>query len=124
MRYLIESWPLLVALLAMGGLGCVYIREFADRPTSEQLAAVKEWLLWAVTNAEKELGGGTGRLKLRMVYDWFVQRFPTVSQAVSFEMFSGWVDEALEQMRQLLKSNAAVQEYVERTHDKGESGND
>mgnify|MGYP000840045992 CR=1 FL=1 len=74
---------------------------------------VKEWLLWAVTEAEKDLGGGTGKLKLRQVYDLFVQRFPWLAKAVSFELFSSLVDEALEEMREMLDNNQAVKAFVE-----------
>lgn len=44
-------------------------------PSDKQLNKVREWLLYAVTKAEKELGGGTGQIKLRYVYDMFVARF-------------------------------------------------
>ena len=65
-----------------------------------------------MTEAEKELGSGTGQLKLRQVYDLFVQRFPAVAAVISFDTFSGWVDEALEQMREMLEQNQNVQKYV------------
>ncbi|MFW5632298.1 MAG: hypothetical protein ACOCMZ_04080, partial [Acetivibrio ethanolgignens] len=68
--------------------------------------------LWAVTQAEAELGSGTGQLKLRQVYDVFVQRFPAVAMVVSFDTFSLWVDEALDDMRDMLKQNQAVRSMV------------
>lgn len=103
--------------LAFAATACVIAAVYAayrffQKPTEEQIAAVKEWLLWAVTEAERELGAGTGRLKLRQAYDLFIQRFPAVSRYVPFETFSGWVDEALEQMKKLLATNAAVKDYV------------
>ncbi len=93
MKFLIENWYVIVGLLAV--LECVIYAgyRFLKLPTKAQAAKVKEWLLWAVTNAEKELGGGTGKLKLRQVYDLFVQRFPAVAMAVSFDTFSQWVDD-------------------------------
>ena len=97
------------AVLAVVGYG---VYEFWKQPSAKRIAAVKEWLLYAVTEAEKAMGGGTGKLKLRQVYDLFLQRFPAVSQAVQFETFSAWVDEALEQMKSLLASNKALQDYV------------
>ena len=112
MEHLAEYWAVFLVLAAACCVGVVYVREFMNRPTSEQIAAVKEWLVWAVTNAEKELGGGTGRLKLRQVYDLFVQRFPIISRMIPFNVFSGWVDEALAQMKSLLATNVAVKEYV------------
>lgn len=110
--FLMENWYLVVALLAVAGLIGVCIGKFINLPSDEQKRKVKEWLLWAVTQAEAELGGGTGKLKLRQVYDLFVQRFPAIAKAVSFETFCLWVDGALEEMREMLKQNRAVQELV------------
>lgn len=66
----------------------------------------------AVTKAEKELGAGTGKLKLRYVYDMFVARFEWLAKVITFDMFSMMVDEALEQMRTMLDSNEAVQKLI------------
>ena len=110
--FCMENWYLFVAGLAVAGVIGVCIGRFINLPSDEQKRKVKEWLLWAVTQAEAELGGGTGKLKLRQVYDLFVQRFPAIARAVSFETFCLWVDGALEEMRELLKQNRAVQELV------------
>ena len=112
MDFLIEYWPVLVAgisVLAVAGMG---IYHFVGLPTEEQLSKVREWLLWAVTEAEKKLGGGTGALKLRQVYDLFVTRFPWLAKVISFELFSTMVDEALGEMRVLLDTNQAVSAFV------------
>ena len=66
----------------------------------------------AVTKAEKELGGGTGQIKLRYVYDMFVARFAWLARVISFEAFSMMVDEALERMKKMLESNKAMQTLV------------
>ena len=71
-------------------------------------------MLYAVTVAEKELGGGTGALKLRYVYDWFARTFPWLAKMISFEYFSEMVDDALEQMKKMLESNKAAKEFVEK----------
>lgn len=110
--FCIENWYLVVALMAATCVIGVGIGRFLKLPNSVQIEKVKEWLLWAVTKAEAELGGGTGQLKLRQVYDVFVQRFPAVAMAVSFDTFSLWVDEALEDMRDMLKQNQAVKNLV------------
>ncbi len=116
MKTLIENWYVIIALLAVCGLaGCTAYR-FFKLPSASQILKVKEWLLWAVTNAEKELGGGTGKLKLRQVYDLFVQRFPAVAMAVSFDTFSQWVDDALTEMRKMLVENKAAAELVGGIH--------
>lgn len=88
------------------------VRTFINAPRKVQIEKVKEWLLWAVIQAETDLGGGTGRLKLRQVYDMFVQRFPIIAQAVSFGTFSLWVDDALLEMKKLISENKIVEEMI------------
>lgn len=73
---------------------------------------VKEWLKYAVTMAEKELGSGTGQLKLREVYDWFLEMFPVFGKIVPFSIFSKWVDLALDWMREQLKNNDNISVFV------------
>lgn len=95
-------------LLALGSMIYRFIRLSQD----QKIANVKEWLKWAVTMAEKELGSGTGQLKLRQVYNMAISEFPWIVQVISFELFSKWVDEALEWMESQLESNKAIQELV------------
>ena len=98
MNYIVENWYIVVGLLAL----CValfYVR----------LTDVQEWLLGVVTEAEKQLGSGTGQLKLRQVYDKFLEKFPLLSVLVPFKM----VDKALERMRLMLAGNSYAQSYVE-----------
>ena len=86
---------------------------------AEQVEQVKGWLLGAVTLAEAEFGSGTGRIKLSVVYDSFVQKFPWIAKLLSFEDFSEYVDEALVEMRKLLSTNKAIAAIVG-AKDKGE----
>ncbi len=72
----------------------------------------KEWLLWAVIQAEKELGSRTGQLKLRRVYEMFLIRFPKLAAFISFETFSKWVDIALDKMESLISANAKIEDFV------------
>lgn len=74
---------------------------------------VKEWLKYAVTMAEKELGSGTGQIKLREVYDWFLEMFPVFSKILPFIIFSKMVDNALEWMRLQLENNDNIRNFVE-----------
>ena len=52
--FLMENWYLVVALMAVAGMVGVCIGRFLKMPTSEQRERVKEWMLWAVTQAEAE----------------------------------------------------------------------
>ena len=85
---------------------------FVKLPREQKIKNLKEWLKWAVVEAEKALGSGTGQLKLRMVYDMAAAKFPWVIKLVSFDLFSTWVDEALEWMRKQLSENKALNCYV------------
>lgn len=113
MEFILENWPIIVAVIAVVAVAAVAVARFVGLPTDAQLSKVREWLLWAVTEAEKDLGGGTGKLKLRQVYDLFVTRFPWLAKLVSFELFSAMVDDALDELREMLDTNEAVKEFVE-----------
>ena len=112
MKFITENWFVIVAILACAAAGGYTVYAFVKMPSDKQLNKVREWLLYAVTTAEKELGGGTGQIKLRYVYDMFVVRFAWLAKVISFEMFSMMVDEALEKMKTMLESNKAMQELV------------
>ena len=84
MKFIVENWFVIVAIAAVGGSIGYAIYSFVKMPSDKQLNKVREWLLYAVTKAEKELGAG----------------------------FSMMVDEALEQMRTMLDSNEAVQKLI------------
>ena len=113
MEFIIEYWYIIVAAIALVAGAGFAIYRYANLPTAEQLDKVREWLLWAVTEAEASLGGGTGQLKLRYVYDLFVEKFPWLVKVISFELFSSLVDDALEDMRDMQAKNNAVKALVE-----------
>lgn len=102
MNYIVENWYVVLGLLSL--CVCLFFVRLND---------VQEWLLGVVTEAEKQLGSGTGQLKLRQVYDKFLEKFPLLSVLVPFKMFSEMVDKALERMRVMLESNSFAQSYVE-----------
>ena len=85
---------------------------FVKSTREQKIANIKEWLKYAVVVAEKQLGSGTGQLKLRYVYNTAVNKFPFIVSVVTFEVFSLWVDEALEWMKQQIVTNGAINEYI------------
>ena len=72
---------------------------------------VQSWLLWAVTQAEGEFGSGTGKLKLAMVYDLFIAKFPKLQAVIPYKLFSQLVDKSLDAMRDMLK-NQKISECI------------
>ena len=104
----------LIALIIMLGLCAagIMISCFLKLSKEKQIEMIKQWLIWAVIQAEKELGEKTGQVKLRFVYDKFIKRFKFASKFITFEMFSQMVDEALIAMKHLIETNVAVANYI------------
>lgn len=102
----------IVAVTVLAAAAAVAAVKFVRLSADEQEQRIKEWLLYAVTSAETELGGGTGKLKLATVYDMFVMAFPMLKNFITVERFSELVDEALEDMRAMLASNRKINEIV------------
>ena len=111
MEWLINNWYLIVAAGAVIG-AVTGVVKFAKLSREQQIENLQEWLKWAVTEAEKELGSGTGQLKLRRVYDLALAKFPWIARLVPFEEFSMWVDEALIWLGKQLESNKAITNMV------------
>ena len=109
---LIEYWPAAVGIVSTIAAAAVAGVKFFKMQKDEQKRKIKEVLLAWVVDAEKTLGGGTGQIKLRYVYDLFISRFPDIAKVVKFETFSLWVDEALERMEEMLKENEALRNHV------------
>ena len=99
---------ILAAIILIGA-----ITWFVKLPLATKIKNLKEWLKYAVVEAEKALGSGTGQLKLRKVYDMAVGQFSWLSKFITFEQFSKWVDEALDWMNEQLSENEEVKEYIE-----------
>lgn len=102
MKWIIDNWSLLVVVIIVSAYVIINGRK-----------SVKEWLLYAVSMAEKDLGSGTGKLKLKYVYDSFVVTYPIISKLIPFNVFSLWVDEALKTMREIIETNLDIKAYVE-----------
>ena len=109
MNWLISNYDVIIGIVILIICCGFSIYKFVNISKDKQIVKVKEWLLFACVEAEKSLGGkGTGRLKLRMVYNTFVRRFKFVSILITFDEFSRLVDEALDVMQDILKNNDSV----------------
>lgn len=113
MECIVDNWYIILALVCVLVLLVYFVVFFAKQPRSKQIKMIREWLLYAVIEAEKQLGGGTGKIKLRKVYGMFVTTFPWIAKVITFEFFSKLVDDALVEMQKLLENNEDVKGYVE-----------
>lgn len=112
MSWILSNWYLIVIGLALIAALVVATIRFMRQPSSTQVNNIKEWLKYAVVEAESMFGSKTGQLKLRFVYSMAVERFPWIAMYVPFEKFSNWVDIALEWMNIQLSENKAVEMYI------------
>lgn len=112
MEFISENWAFIILGIAAIAVGVIFVVRFFKSSKEEQMKKIREWLVYATTIAEKELGGGTGQLKLRQVYDMFVSKFTWMAKIISFDKFSNLVDEALGDMNKLLETNTAVRAFV------------
>lgn len=95
-----------IALLIAGG---IYVMGF------------KNWLVWAVTEAEKTFGSGTGQLKLRYAYELAINRFPTIAKFIPFSLFMKMVDEALVVMRKMIENNGKIADAIAESEEEPEA---
>ena len=111
---MMENIAVIIGICCVIGVIGFGIYQFIKLEKDKQLEIVKEWLLLAVVEAEKKLGGGTGQIKLRYVYDMFIEKFKFLALMITFEQFSTMVDMALDKMRLMLSSNEKLKDYVEK----------
>ena len=114
MALLMEYWWLAIVILAILVIAFMFLITYINLPKSKKATKVKEWLLFAVVQAEKELGSGTGQLKLRYVYNLALSKFPIFIKLIPFELFSNFVDGALQQLENLIEDNEGVKKYMEK----------
>lgn len=105
-------------LIGIGIVGLVLVAvvaviQFIKSDRSTQINKIREWLLFAVIEAEKVLGSKTGEAKLSYVYNLFITKFPIISNIISFEKFSSLVDEALVKMKEVLDNSEDLQKFID-----------
>lgn len=111
-EFLKANWAPVLGTFVVMIFIAYHLFRWLEKPRAQQIADMKEWLKFAVIEAEKSLGGGTGALKLRAVYDRAIGVFPWVKMFVSFETFNEYVIEALDWMENELTENPSIAAYV------------
>lgn len=102
MEWLVDWWQVLVAIICFLIFIICHITKIN----------IIEFLKYAVSVAESDLGSGTGQLKLRRAYDIAIAKFPII-KIIPFSTFSKWVDIALEWMKNQLETNASINLLVQ-----------
>ena len=111
-NFITENWYVILFAIIACVAGGILIYKFAKAPKETQIKILKEWLRYAVSIAESELGSGTGQLKLRFVYDMFISKFPNLAKVIPFDVFGGYVDEALEWMNSQIDTNKSIKVLI------------
>lgn len=113
MQFLAENWVNLLLIVLLAVYIVMNVFQFSMLPRDEQYQRIRGWLLQAVIFAEKEFGGGTGNLKLSAVYAEFCEQLPWMAKVIPFEKFCEYVDDALDEMKEMLKSNKKLAAFME-----------
>ena len=114
---------LIILSFAIGIVVGFYIKNFISSPTSQKIVTIKHVLLYLVAMAQKELGGGTGALKLAKVYDEFSSKFPQLSKLISYDQFTLLVDEVLDELNSLISNNKNIDDLINNKEDDETNGN-
>lgn len=107
LNFIVEYWDFI--LLAVAAVAAVVFFAFKGNKT-----VIMRMLYALVTEAEKELGSGTGSLKLATVIAKIYPKLPAVIKLfVTEKTITKWVEEALTAAKEAWKQNAAIAEYIE-----------
>lgn len=107
-NFIIANWDFI--LLIVAAAVAVVFAVFKGNKS-----VVMKMLYALVTEAEKNLGGGTGSLKLATVIETIYPKLPTIIKAfVTNAMLEKWVEEALAAAKTAWEKNAKIAEYIEK----------
>ncbi len=105
--FLAENWDSVLVVLAFLALIVVLIKR-------GETAVLNKILFSLVTKAEREFGGGTGKLKLAAVSDWIYQRIPAVLKLLfSQRDIENMIESALAEAKKAWGTNGSLAAYIE-----------
>lgn len=115
MEFILEHWQIFAVIIVFVAGGISAVVHFFKLSPAEKYKKIQGWLLQAVIWAESEYGGGTGKLKLSEVYARFCEVMPWLAKVIKYDVFCEYVDDALEEMEHLIKSNQNIAAITEGT---------
>lgn len=78
-----------------------------------QQKKIKQMLLYLVTKAEKEFGGGTGELKFSAVSTWLYEKMPSLAKFLfTKKQIDEFIEEAVDWMKMYLTTNVKAKAVV------------
>lgn len=109
MEFLKAYLPMILIAVIVFSLAAIYVVDMMKKPKEEQLKELEKYLRYLVWQAEEYFGSKTGQLKLAMVYNLAVQKFPWIAEVMTYEEFDQkYVKGALEWLKKQLEENQAV----------------
>ena len=118
MEFLKGYLPMILIAVIVLSLAAIYVVDMMKKPKEEQLKELEKYLRYLVWQAEEYFGSKTGQLKLAMVYNLAVQKFPWIAEVMTYEEFDQkYVKGALEWLKKQLEENPAIRKL---TIDEGE----
>jgi len=106
-EFIIENWDLLLLII-------LSITAFIVAIFKGNKSVVMKMLDSLVTEAEKNLGGGTGSLKLSTVITEIYPKLPVIIKTfITADTLIKWIEEALDIAKQKWRDNANIKAYIE-----------
>ena len=106
-QFLLANWDSVLVVLAFLALIVVLVKRGETKVLNKVLFSL-------VTQAEKQFGGGTGKLKLAAVSDWIYQRIPAVLKLLFSEKdIEKLIEDALEEAKKAWGTNGNLAAYIE-----------
>lgn len=114
MEWIYKNRLLLVGVILVTLILFIMAVSFFSASKEKQQQKIKEWLIWACIEAEKLLQSGTGQLKLREVWNQFLEvpAFGLIAKLITFEHFEELVTDTLMIVKLMLISNSSLAVYV------------
>lgn len=109
LNFIAQNWDFLLLIVAAAAALVFFVFKGNKSVVMKMLYAL-------VTEAEKELGGGTGELKLASVMAEIYPKLPAVIKMfITEDTLVEWVEDALDAAKETWKQNAAIAEYIGNT---------
>ncbi len=117
LNYIIANWDFILLIIA--AVAAVVFAIFKGNKS-----VVMHMLYALVTDAETQLGGGTGSLKLAAVIDVIYPKLPAIIKTfISNDILVRWVEEALAKAKESWEKNPALLEaYTEKPTEPVQNG--